>query len=140
MTKKEFTKKYGEEAWKNKLKKDKEYKRIHIEQIREQNKQYNQQHREEHKQWFRKNKCMFAFCIPEEIEQIENYELAKADNFNGWCIHHRLETHNSDGEKRLVNLTRTELKALDMYYNRPSNELIFLTNSEHAKLHMRRLI
>lgn len=124
MTKKEFTKRYGEEAWKNKLKKDKEYKRIHIEQIREQNKQYQ-----------RKHYRMFAFCISEQIEQIENYELAKKNNFDGWCIHHRLETHNSDGEKRLVNLTRTELKALDMYYNRPANELIFLTNSEHAKLH-----
>ena len=51
-------------------------------------------------------------------------EKAKADNFIGWDRHHRLETHNSDGERRLVNLTVDELKALDMYYNRPAEELI----------------
>ena len=72
---------------------------------------------------------------PEQIEQIENYELAKKDNFDGWCIHHRLETHNSDGQKRLVNLSVAELKALDMYYNRPASELVFLIISEHIKLH-----
>lgn len=26
-----------------------------------------------------------------EYENIENYEKAKADNFEGWCIHHRLK-------------------------------------------------
>lgn len=35
-------------------------------------------------------------------QDIENYEKAKADNFKGWVPHHRLETHNSDGERRLV--------------------------------------
>ena len=34
-----------------------------------------------------------------DYENIENYELAKKDNFKGWVIHHRLETHTSDGEK-----------------------------------------
>lgn len=105
------------------------------EEINQYQKQYYQQHREEYKQWSRNNRYMFAYCIPEEIEQIENYELAKESNFNGWHIHHRLETHNSDGEKRLVYLSREELIALDMYYNRPANELIFLTKSEHMKLH-----
>ena len=50
-----------------------------------------------------------------EPEKIENYGKAAADNFEGWCCHHRLETHNSDGERRLVDITREELKALDMY-------------------------
>ena len=68
-------------------------------------------------------------------QDIENYKKAKADNFKGWCCHHSLETHNSDGERRLVYITRDELKALDMYYNRPSSELIFLTKSEHQFLH-----
>lgn len=31
------------------------------------------------------------YCI--EIDNIENYEKAKADNFKEWCLHHRLETH-----------------------------------------------
>ena len=73
------------------------------------------------------------FC--KEPEKIENYEKAKADNFKGWDCHHRLETHNSDGERRLVDITRKELVALRMYYNRPASELIFLPTSEHISLH-----
>lgn len=69
------------------------------------------------------------------IENVENYEKAKADNFKGWRLHHRLETHNSDGERRLVDITHKELIALDMYYNRPAEELIFLTTKEHRCLH-----
>ena len=67
-----------------------------------------------------------------EYENIENYQKALADNFKGWNCHHRLETHNSDGERRLVDISADELKALDMYYNRPSSELIFLTVKEHS--------
>lgn len=37
----------------------------------------------------------------DDIENIENYEAAKRDNFKGWNCHHRLETHNSDGGKRV---------------------------------------
>ena len=73
------------------------------------------------------------FC--KEPEKIENYEKAKADNFMGWCCHHRLETHNSDGERRLVDITADELQALGMYWYRPASELIFLTISEHRSLH-----
>ena len=71
----------------------------------------------------------------DNIENVENYNKAKADNFKGWELHHRLETHNSDGERRLVDIAREELKALDMYYNRPAEELIFLTTKEHKYLH-----
>ena len=70
-----------------------------------------------------------------DYENVENYEKAKADNFKGWECHHRLETHNSDGERRLVDITQKELKALDMYYNRPASELVFLPSSEHISLH-----
>lgn len=73
------------------------------------------------------------YCI--DPENIENYEKAKADNFKGWHCHHRLETHNSDGERRLVDISHKELKALGMYYNRPVDELIFLTSREHYSLH-----
>ena len=66
-----------------------------------------------------------------DYENIENYEAAKKDNFKGWECHHRLETHTSDGERRLVDITQAELKALNMYYNRPPEELIFLIKSEH---------
>ena len=64
-------------------------------------------------------------------QDIENYEAAKKDDFVGWHCHHRLETHNSDGERRAVDITQKELMALNMYYHRPSEELIFLTVSEH---------
>ena len=70
-----------------------------------------------------------------DYENIENYNKALADNFVGWECHHRLETHTSDGERRLVDITRKELIALDTYYDRPSAELIFLTKSEHKTLH-----
>lgn len=66
---------------------------------------------------------------------VENYDKAKADNFKGWVCHHRLETHNSDGERRLVDLTEEELRALGVYVDRPANELIFLTRAEHMRLH-----
>lgn len=70
-----------------------------------------------------------------DISKIENYYEALNDKETVWHIHHRLETHNSDGEKRLVDLTVDELKALDMYYNRPPEELIFVTPSMHGSLH-----
>ena len=72
-----------------------------------------------------------------DYEHIENYDKAKADDFKNWEVHHRLETHNSDGERRLVDITADELKALDMYYNRPADELIFMTIYEHSRLHMK---
>ena len=70
-----------------------------------------------------------------DYENIENYEKALKDNFKGWECHHKLETHNSDGERRLVDISRKELIALDMYWHRPASELIFLTISEHISLH-----
>lgn len=70
-----------------------------------------------------------------DYEDIENYDKAKADNFKGWHCHHRLQTWTSDGERRLVDISAAELKALGMYYNRPAEELIFLTTKEHRQLH-----
>lgn len=66
-----------------------------------------------------------------EPEKIENYQKAKKDNFKGWECHHRLETHTSDGIRRPVDIPHKELIALGLYYNRPPEELIFLTESEH---------
>lgn len=80
-----------------------------------------------------KKKYFEYYC--DNIANVENYEAAKADNFIGWQCHHRLETHNSDSERRMVDITKKELKALDMYYYRPAEELIFLSTSEHVALH-----
>lgn len=67
----------------------------------------------------------------DDISKIENYELAIADTEHMWDCHHRLEL-TLDGEHAH---TPKELKRLGMYYNRPYFELIFLTKSEHNKLH-----
>ena len=94
-----------------------------------------EERKEYYKNYNRNKYQMFAYVLPEEKEMIENYYEAQKDDFNGWEIHHRLETHTSEGERRLVKLTKKELIALDMYYNRPANELIFLKKEEHSKLH-----
>lgn len=77
----------------------------------------------------------FKQLICSDIENVENYEKAKADNFKGWICHHRLETHTSDGERRLVDISPDELIALDVYYHRPAEELIFMPIGEHSTLH-----
>lgn len=46
-----------------------------------------------------------------------------------------METHTSDGERRIIDLTQKELLALDMYYARPAEELIFMKQCEHTHLH-----
>ena len=74
-------------------------------------------------------------CYCDNIESVENYEAVKKDNFKGWQCHHRLETHNSDGERRPVDISLKELIVLDMYYHRPAEELIFMTTLEHKRLH-----
>lgn len=73
-----------------------------------------------------------------EYWEIENYEEAK-NSSEKWQCHHRLETHFSDGTERPINarLFREELISLDMYYHRPSEELIFMKTNEHRKLHMK---
>ena len=73
----------------------------------------------------------------EDISNIENYDKAVADTTQTWHCHHRLETHFSDGTPRPANarLSKEELIALDMYYNRPAEELIYLTPAEHNIIH-----
>jgi hypothetical protein len=71
-----------------------------------------------------------------DYTKIENYEKAVEDKFVGWQLHHRLETHTSDGERRTVDIEFEELKALDMYYNRPPEELILMKTTEHRRLHL----
>lgn len=85
------------------------------------------------KRHFNLNAPSSLFCRNTEL--IENYDKAIADTTQTWVCHHRLETHNSNGERRLIDLTREELKALGMYYDRPPEELIFLTSFEHRSLH-----
>lgn len=66
-----------------------------------------------------------------DVTEIENYENAIADTTRKWVIHHRLEL-TEDGK---FAYSVEELKEKKMYYKRPPSELIFLTKSEHSKLH-----
>lgn len=80
-----------------------------------------------------------AFC--KDYTKIENYEKAIADNSQVWHCHHRLETHKYKDRSRTEWIRRDEdvniqmLKAFDLYYNRPAEELIFLTKFDHNSLH-----
>ena len=69
------------------------------------------------------------FCR-EDVSKIEGYEEAIKSEEQYDC-HHRLELH-TDGSLRF---TADSLKKLDLYYNRPASELIFLTRVEHIRLH-----
>ena len=64
------------------------------------------------------------FC-KDDISLIENYDKAIADKTQTWDCHHRRETIYS----------RSGLKEIGEYYNRPACELIFLTPADHRRLH-----
>ena len=83
----------------------------------------------------KKDGTPYKCCFCRMPELIENYDKAVADNTQVWDCHHRLETHSSDGEKRFVDISKAELIALNMYYDRPAEELIFLKGAEHKSLH-----
>lgn len=71
------------------------------------------------------------FCC-EDISLIENYDKAIADTTQTWHCHHRLELIETGA---VVNSSMQDLKDWGIYYNRPADELIFLTKSEHRRLH-----
>ena len=64
----------------------------------------------------------------DDISLIENYYIAINDETQTYPCHHKLEIQN-----RVY--TVDELKAKGLYYNRPASELIFLTSSEHTRIH-----
>lgn len=72
----------------------------------------------------------FEMYCCEDFSLIENYELAKADNFKGWDCHHRLET-----KCPIFKPTHQQLKDNGLYYDRPANELIFMRKEDHMSLH-----
>lgn len=71
------------------------------------------------------------FCN-EDFSLIENYTEAINDQSQTWHCHHRLEIQ--DGGTRF---SSKELIANKLYYHRPASELIFLTMSEHRRLHQK---
>lgn len=69
-------------------------------------------------------KLAIKYC-KNDISLIENYDKAIADKSQVWHCHHRRETIYS----------RSGLIEIGEYYNRPAEELIFLTPNEHHRLH-----
>ena len=66
------------------------------------------------------------YCC-EDLSLIENYEQALNDKTQTYVCHHKLEIE--------LGLSRAELIAAELYWNRPASELIFLTRAEHARVH-----
>ena len=64
------------------------------------------------------------YCC-EDLRLIENYELAINDTTQTWDCHHRRESIYS----------AKDLIEIGEYWKRPAAELIFLTHSEHRRLH-----
>lgn len=69
--------------------------------------------------------------ICSEYWNIENYDKAINDD-KMWECHHRLEV-SEDGLHTIY--SKKELRNKGLMFNRPADELIFLTKSEHLKLH-----
>lgn len=67
------------------------------------------------------------YCC-EDLSLIENYDKAINDNTQTWQIHHRLED---------LGFTYKDLKYLNLYWKVPSDELIFMTKSDHFSHHRR---
>lgn len=65
------------------------------------------------------------YCC-EDVRLIENYEKAIADS-KTWHCHHRREIDEG--------LTNKQLIEMDLYYNRPASELVFIKPSEHISTH-----
>lgn len=115
----------GKERYKN----DETYReKYNDENYREQKKIY-QRHRyenfREQCKLYKRKQYVENGCI----DLIENYELAKADNFKNWDIHHKLEIHED-----YVNTT-DDLKLMNLYFYRPAEELIWMKREEHNFIH-----
>lgn len=72
----------------------------------------------------RQIKYLKSYC--KEYWKIENYEQAISDN-QKWHCHHKLEIE--------MNMSQKQLIENNLYYNRPPEELILLTKSEHISMH-----
>ena len=80
------------------------------------------------------SKTMVKLYCKDDISLIENYEQAKNDKTQIWLCHHRDEVKILPSGIKVVRSLK-ELKENGRYYHCPANELIFLTLSEHSRLH-----
>ena len=74
-------------------------------------------------------KFAYAVC-KDDISLIENYDKAIADTSQVYVCHHKA------GILPCGRFSRKDLKKFNLYWHRPASELIFLTKSEHIRLHL----
>lgn len=130
MKKDEYIAKYGEAAYEEYKLKNRNWCKEHREQRNQLNKKWCKEHREQHyqtnKKWVegRRITGCTRYCN-ENYDLIENYELAKSDNFDPkkWHLHHRLENYWS----------KATLKRKGLYDNVNPEALIWLPYDEHKK-------
>ena len=79
------------------------------------------------------NSRVKRYC-KEDISLIENYDKAINDTTQTWHCHHRDEVKILPSGMKVIRSYK-DLKENGRYYGRPANELIFLTKSEHRRLH-----
>ena len=73
---------------------------------------------------------VYNYC-KDDIRKIENFDKAITDRTVIWHCHHRLELTL---DNKFANSAKSLIR-MDMYYNRPYYELIFLPPVEHTVLH-----
>lgn len=128
MTKLEFISRYGEDAYEHHKQLQKNWNKEHKEQLKQLKRNWQKEHKEQinvASRIYRKNsrqKGSTRFCRV-NFDLIENYDLAKADNFDPkkWHLHHRLENYWSS-----ATLIRKGL-----YLNVNPEALIWLPADEH---------
>ena len=70
----------------------------------------------------------------EDLSLIENYQEAIRDTKTKWVLHHRDEYRVLPSGIEVWR-SKDDLKENGRYFKVPANELIFLTPSDHTKLH-----
>ena len=75
---------------------------------------------------------VYNYC-KDDIRKIENFDKAITDRTVIWHCHHRLELTL---DNKFANSAKSLIR-MEMYYNRPYYELIFLPPVEHIALHSR---
>lgn len=149
MNKEQYIEKYGEEAYDKKREATRKWteqnRERHLSKMKEWYEQNKEQYLAKKKEWYEQNSedvkqyqkeyyeskrrgDPFGYCSA-PLNKIENYNLAAKDNFEGWSLHHKLEIR--DGYINTVE----DLKLMNLYYNRPACELIYLKKSEHTRIH-----
>ena len=119
---------YGEDEWIRIKEMKNNYRRRHKEKVNKYEREYHKEHYNENKEKLSRRAVFFKrhrYVENGRIDLVKNYELAKNDDFKGWTLHHIL------GEKK----TRIELLNEGLYYDRPPEEFIWMTDGEHKSLH-----